>query len=315
MRYFIVIATAACLLSIPARSSGSNVFVEIGLETRYVHGDSTYYISGDDPVLGSWASELEFPLNNLTAGVSLVVGSRHEKNSSQTKGQFCLAWLRTVSENAGTMKDSDWIENDAGCGEPPHAGRDMYTESDARVQGTILDINYAYHFRCGNRWTLGPMIGYRSQKFEYEIYGLRGMYWTTPVYGAGRVLDYEITYKIPYIGLSSDLLLGRNNQFQLHLGFASSDWAKAEDRDNHILRYKLHEGDCEGEAYLVNVMLGWKFRSRWILGLGGEYVDINTSGRQHQRFYAGPFVGTTYDVDDKITACSWSTIFKISYAF
>ncbi len=43
------------------------------------------------------------------------------------------------------------------------------------------------------------MIGYRSQNFKYEIFDYRGMYWTTPVSGEGKVLDYEVTYTIPYI--------------------------------------------------------------------------------------------------------------------
>ncbi len=316
MRYLIIITTA-CLLCIPTKSLALNLFTEIGLETRYVQGDSTYRISFDN----TWAngghgeSELEFPLNNLMAGVSLVIGSRHEKNPNQTKGWFSLTWLGVVNEPAGTMKDSDWVENDAAYGEPPHAGRDMYTESDAQLQGTIFDMNYAYHFTFYNSWTIGPMLGYRYQGFEYNIYGYRGIYWTTPVSGEGKILEYKIAYKLPYIGLSSGLLFGRNNQFQLHLTFAYSDWAKAEDRDNHILRYKLHKGDCEGEAYLINLNLDWRSYSRWILSLGAEYVDIETRGRQHQSFYAGPYKGTTYDVDDKITSCYWSAIFRISYAF
>lgn len=303
------------MLTIPVRSSASNLFVEIGLETRYVHGDSTYYISGVDPVLGSWASELEFPLNNFMAGLNVTVGRRHLKNPNQTESRFCLVWLVIVDDDAGTMKDSDWIENDPAYGEPPHAGRDLYTESDAQIRGRILDIDYAYHFRFGNRWTLGPMIGYRSQKFKYEIFDYRGMYWTTPVSGEGKVLDYEVTYTIPYIGLSSGLLLGKTEQFQLHLTLAYSRWAEAEDRDDHVLRYKLSEGDCEGDAYLININLDWNLYPHWILGLGAEYSDIDTSGSQHQMFYAGTFVGTTYDVDDMISSSSFSAILKITYAF
>jgi len=258
---------------------------------------------------------LEFPLNNLMAGMSLIVGTRHEKNPRQTRGRFSLTWLRVVEKAAGTMKDSDWIENDAAYDEPPHAGRDIYTESDAQLRGTVFDMNYAHHFRLNNSWTLGPMIGYRSQRLEYEIYGYRGIWWTTPISGAGKVLGYEITYKIPYIGLISDLLFGKDSQFQLNLTIGYSDWAKAEDRDDHILRYKLSEGYCQGEAYLIKLNLDWKFYPNWILGLGAEYVDIDTSGVQYQSWYAGGNVGITYDVNDKITSTYRSTIFKISYAF
>lgn len=315
MRYFIIIITAAGLLGIPSKSPALDLFTEIGLETRYVQGDSTYRISGVDSQLGSWASELEFPLNNFLAGISLIIGSRHEKNPSQTRGRFSLIWLRVVQEAAGTMKDSDWVENDAAFGEPPHAGTDIYTESDAQLRGSIFDVNYAYHFRLNNSWSLGPMIGYRSQYLEYDIYGFRGYDYDRPISSTEKALEYEITYKIPYIGLGSDLLFGKNSQFQLHFILAYSDWAKAEDRDDHVLRYKLSESDCEGEAYLIKVNLDWSFYRNWLLGLGAEYVDIDTSGRQHQSFYAGPFAGITYDVDNKITSTYWSTIFRISYQF
>jgi hypothetical protein len=85
LRHCITIIIAACLLSIPIRSWASNLFADVGVETRYVQGDSAYYISGVDPALGSWASELEFPLNNFMAGVRLYVGSSHEENPRQVK--------------------------------------------------------------------------------------------------------------------------------------------------------------------------------------------------------------------------------------
>ena len=315
MRYFIMIITAAGLLGIPTKSLAINLFTEIGVETRYVQGDSTYHISGVDSQLGSWASELEFPLNNFLAGISLIIGSRYGKNPSQTRDRFSLTWPRVVQEAAGIMKDSDWIENDAAFGESPHAGTDIYTESDAQLRGSMFDVNYVYHFRLNNSWSLGPMIGFRYQRFEYDIYGFRGYDYDRPISSTEKALEYEITYKIPYIGLGSDLLFGKNSQFQLHFILAYSDWAKAEDRDDHVLRYKLSESDCEGEAYLIKLNLDWSFYPNWLLGLGAEYVDIDTIGTQHQSFYAGQFLGTTYDVNDRITSTYWSTILKISYAF
>jgi outer membrane protease len=317
MRYFVTLITAACLLGIPIRSFASDLFTKIGFETRYSTGDSTYHISFDDTWEngGRGESEVEFPLANIMAGVRLTVGRRHEEKANLTTSQFCFTWLEVITEGAGTMKDSDWIENDAAFGEALHAGKDLYTESDAELQGRIYDMSYAYHFTFTRSLTLGPIIGLRYQDYEYDVYGYSGIYWTTPVSGGGKVLEYRITYRIPYIGLSSDLLFGRNNQFQLDFTFVYSDWAKVDDRDNHVLRYKLLEGDCKGEAYLISLNLDWRCYPSWTLSLGAEYLDIETSGRQHQSFYAGPYKGVTYDVDDKITSSSWSSVFKISYSF
>jgi len=92
MRYFVTLITAACLLGIPIRSFALDIFTKIGFETRYSNGDSTYHISFDDTWEngGYGESEVEFPLANIMAGVSLTVGSRHEKKANLTKSQFCF---------------------------------------------------------------------------------------------------------------------------------------------------------------------------------------------------------------------------------
>ena len=117
------------------------------------------------------------------------------------------------------------------------------------------------------------------------------------------------------MGIISEGLAGNRHQFRFALSFAYSDWAEARDRDDHVLRYKLSEADCQGQAYLINVDLEWNFLPQWVLGLDAEYMDIETTGKQHQRFYAGTYVGTTYEVDDRITSSYWSGIVKILYEF
>ena len=205
MKQFITIIIAACLLWIPVNSF-AKVSTKISPELRYMNGNGKYHIDFED----TWAngghgeSELEFPVNNLMIGASLEVGSRYEK-TGQNKGVFSMTLLAIPSGDAGTMKDSDWIENDAAFGETAHAGKDMYTESKVNLNGVMFDVNYAYHLRVNNSWTVGPMVGYRYQKFQYDVNGYRGIYYTTPVSGAGKSLEYENEFKMPYIGLSSGL--------------------------------------------------------------------------------------------------------------
>lgn len=272
MRYCVTVLIVACLLGAAVTSSSSELFGELGIEGRYCSGDTAYHISFDEPWSsgGHGESELEFPIDSYMAGINIIVGNRYKKNPHQTQNRFNLTWLGVVHDKGGVMKDSDWVENDAAYGEAPHEGRDLYTESDAELKGMIVDAGYSYLFRLNNSLTFGPMIGYRHHDFKYDIYGYRGVYWTTPVSGEGRVLEYKVTYRIPYVGLSSDILFGKKGQFQLHLTFGYSDWAEAEDRDDHVLRYKLSEGDCEGEAWLASVTAGWMFSPHWMLGLGGS---------------------------------------------
>ena len=314
MRFFVTIIVSALFMLIPATSFALDLFTEFGLETRYINGDSTFHISFDN----SWdygghsESELEYPLNDFWAGLHLVVGNRHEQNPKQTTGRLSVTLLQCLVGGWGDMKDSDWIENDAAYGQAPHAGKDLYTESDADLNGTMLDISYAHHFRINNRWTIGPMAGFRYHRLEYDIDGYRGIYWDTPVSGTGRVIEYEIKYKIPYIGISADALFGNEAQFQLSLSFAYSDWVDATDVDHHVLRGLMFEGDCEGEAFLINLNMDWNFHSAWILSMGAEYVDIDTSGYQLQSFESGYPIGY---VNDTITSSYWSAILGISYTW
>jgi outer membrane protease len=317
IKYSFIVLAVLCAVSIPQACHSSDLFIETGPEIRHSAGKSAYHISFDEPwaLGGHGESELEFPIDNLMAGIKVVAGTKYGKYSRQSEVRLCLRLLRTIDRDAGIMKDSDYVENDAAFGKPPHEGKDLYTESDARLEGILIDAIWSYHFPLGRKWGLGPVLGYRYQELRYEIYGYRGYYWTTPVYGEGRVLDYRVTYKIPFIGLSSEALLGSKDQFFLGMSFGYSDWVEARDRDDHLLRSKLSEAECKGAAYVLALNLDWRFCPRWVLGIGAEYVDIETSGKQHQGFYAGPSVGTTYEVDDIMTASYWSGILRVLYEF
>ena len=162
------------------------------------------------------------------------------------------------------------------------------------------------------------MAGYRHQFFKYDVkntnqigYDLYDPFFT--IYVRGRTLEYEVTYYIPYFGLNSNILLGK--RFRTNLNFGYAPWAFAKDRDDHLLRYKLSEGDTDGYAYIANVNANWNFMAHLYLSIGGEYMKIHTTGTQHQSFYAGPYVGMTFDVDDKITSSQLLLYGMITYRF
>jgi outer membrane protease len=302
---------------------GKYAYMTLGLQTGYITGNTTYHISFSEEVLGvvyNGDSELEFPLDNFLWGIEGGVGYKNINNEKQDRARLTLRWLTDVNNGAGKMKDSDWL-NDAydiyyyGI---THPGLDIYSESDADLDTNMVDVNYTFNFCPTENISIGSTIGYKYQKFKYDISNLNqvgyGPYeddYTGSV--SGRVLDYKVEYKIPYLGLSTDLLLG--DKFQLNLQFGYSPWADAKDRDDHLLRYKLSTADCDGDAYLINLNANWEFLPAWILQVGSEYVNIDTDGTQHQFFYAGDYVGTTYDVDDKITSKYYLVNAAIKYAF
>ncbi len=333
MKYFIRILIAACLLCLPAKSFASEIFAKIGPEVRYITGDSTYHISFDN----SWAdgghgeSELEWPLDNWFAGINYVGGTRG--NHNQIKHQLGLQVLGNISRNAGTMKDSDWIENDGAdpWNYPIHDGKDLYGELDAKLEnGLIFDVNYAYNFSLGKNFSIGPMIGYQYKKFKWSgrdlvqrNYGPYAAddYTDTNGWEWGR---YEVTYEMPYLGVNSEILFGKNNQFRVNLNFTYSDWVDVTDKDTHLYPSSdapgfdydmISKGDCDGEAYIARMEASWNFRPNWSLDIGGEYVDIDAEGSLKQRHYInGSLVGiSSGSIEETVTSSQWSALLRISY--
>ena len=285
--------------------NSGRLYLDVGLQSAYFKGDTTYHI--DFP---GGASELEFPLKTFLLGPN--VGLSYKNKQNQEKFRLNVKWLTNIDDGSGKMKDSDWIDGDG------HSGLDIYSESKIKLKANIIDVNLIYNFWPIKQLSIGPMLGYKYQNFAYDVtdlnqvgYGPYDPGFTGSV--SGNVLDYKVTYHIPYFGLSSDILLGKKFQANIKLGYAP--WASAKDRDDHILRYKISEGDTDGYAYYANLNANWNFLPHWFLGVGGEYMKIHTTGTQHQYFYAGPLVGITYDVDDIITSEQWLFSTMVTYMF
>jgi hypothetical protein len=119
-----------------------------------------------------------------------------------------------------------------------------------------------------------------------------------------------------YVGVSADLKkYSLNGDFTsaVRIGFAPEVAAK--DRDDHILRSKLSTGSANGMAYFLSADFAWTFSDGLRFGVGGEYINISTDGTQYQYFYAGPYAGQAYYIDDKITSHQFSLIGNISQQF
>lgn len=272
--------------------NSGRIYLNIGVRSGYLKGDTTYRIS-----FPGGASELEFPLKTYLLGPEISWGYKNAQK--QDKFLVKLRWLTNIGQGSGKMKDSDWIEGD---GQP---GLDIYSESDIKLRVNIVDANGIYRFWPMKQLSIGPMMGYRYQQLKYDVkntdqvgIGIYDLFYTTSVHG--KTMEYKVVYYVPYFGLNSDVLFGK--KFKVNAGGGYTPWASAKDRDDHILRYKLSKGDTDGYAYFTNLNAIWNFLPHWFLIISGEYMKIRTTGTQHQSFYAGPDVGQTFDVDDKITS-------------
>jgi len=277
--------------------------VDVGLQGGYIKGYTKYRIRFD-----GGASELKFPLEAYLAGINLGWGFRNDQRQEIVRGQ--IKWLTNVTDGKGKMEDSDWIGGDN------QPGLDIYSESDVKLRAHILNVNVAYNLWLIKIFSIGPMIGYRYQIFDYDIKNTNqigyGIY--DPLFTAvaiGKTLTYKIKYYIPYVGLSSNLAFGK--VFKTHASLGYAPWAKVKDKDDHLLRYKLSEADTDGYAVVGNLNTTLRLFAHLYLSGGVDYFWVHTTGTQKQSFYDGS--GWTSEVDDKIKSLQWVLYGMMTYRF
>jgi outer membrane protease len=281
------------------------LYLDIGLKSGYLRGDTSYSIS-----FAEGESELKFSLKTFLLGIEGGWGYRNPQK--QDKLRLSVKWLTNIDHGSGKMEDSDWIEGDG------HPGLDIYSESDIESKAHIVDVNVIYNFWLIKQLSIGPIVGYRFQYFKYDVSNTDQVGYgpwapVATVYVSGKTLNYKIEYHIPYFGLNSNVLFGKKLQANMRINYSPLTFAR--DRDDHLLRYKLSKGDTDGYAYIASIDGTWNFLPNWSLTIGDEYLKIRTTGTQYQVFYGGPFIGTTYDVDDKITSSQLFISAIISFRF
>ncbi len=284
-----------------------NIYTVWGFQTGYIKGDSTYHINFD-----GGASELEFPLDTVLVGFKggiLYMRNGEDPEIYPEWVSLNISWMTSAS-HTGKMKDSDWIDGDG------HPGKDIYSESSTDLNAVLFDINFVYNFWRHKNFVLGLVGGYRHYTYNYEVFDTNqvgyGPYHPAYTgYVPGDTLSYSVKYKLPYMGIKARLSF--NNKLILSFLGGYSPEAKATDRDDHLLRAKLSIAKCTGEGYFLHFDSKFHMAPYVFINLGGDYTKIATTGIQHQSFYAGPFMGTTYDVSDWIKTSSWLAYLSFDY--
>ncbi len=261
----------------------------------YLDGDTTYKTTTSD---GS-QSELEFPL-----AVDLIGGrvdvAYNEPSFSYYSPKFLWSFeLYGDVSNSGELKDRDWI---AGDGEE---GLDVYSVSPVKMNARVADMSLLWNVWVNEGAAFGLVFGYRYHKFEYlaydtnqEGYGIYAL--TSTDYYPGATLRYYVKYSMPYVGFSWNTRMGE--RLYLDGRMLYSPWVNVDDEDDHLLRYKRSKTDADGDAFLMSLHGRYAMFSGWFVDLGLEYGTVDADGIQHQEFYDGPNVGTTYDVHNDITS-------------
>jgi hypothetical protein len=277
---------------------------ELSTPVSYAHGHTSYRIEAADSV-SSVASELEFPIRTA------LVGLRARFAAPRQPGRGGPAFeveghLAALSQETAKLKDSDWIDGQIELQEVGalHAGKDIYSESKAKLSGRVLEARAAWEMEVSpGGAVVAPMAGFLYQRFEYEVTDVRQVGygpWSGET-GAfdGPVLDYEVSYLLPYVGARAAAATGvLTGTAELWL----SPVASADDFDDHLLRGKNARTDASGSAWAASVTARLAVGSRGALQAQASFLRVSATGTQRQTFYAGSDAGLRLEIPSTITS-------------
>ena len=298
----------------------------LGIAFGYMRGMTLYHISFYDAAGSGGESELEFPLNTFLFGIE---GSYHGgKTDDGNSLRIDYRLITNLGGGTGAMKDSDWLTSDqdillVGAA---HPGLDIYSESDAELMAWIVDLRMSYDAWADEQWSMGPLAGILYEKFSYDVrnvnqvgYGPYAPNWTGSV--TGKVLSYDVSYVVPFVGLRASLWTSEQFEAQIDLGYSPA--VSAEDKDDHILRHKLSKGITNGSARIVSLYGQWDLPVGDRIHVRGQYLKIHTTGSQTQRWYADettptgtiPAGTTITGINDRIDSQQSSLLFVYQHPF
>jgi hypothetical protein len=300
------VSLAATLGAVPALAQEPGGWrFELSPPVSYATGHTTYRIEATDGV-NSVASELEFPIRAALVGVR---GRAAQDRALERRGIALEATVAFVfaTDPRAKLEDSDWLEGSADPFDNP--GKDIFSTSNAEISGSVLEARVAWEFDARMRGVvLAPMLGVLRQRFEYEVtdveqVGFGG--WAADHTGSvsGRVLAYEVTHLLPYIGGRLAMTRG------LFTGTAEawfSPVAQADDFDDHLLRGKTARTDASGSAWSATAGARFALGARHAIQAQASILRVSTSGSQRQRWYRDEF-----DADGNVIARAGDTIVGI----
>lgn len=286
-------------------SKVSNTYITVGIGR--LSGDTTYQIGGryDTP---SGSGTYHFPISKLEFPLDVWLISAEESKEFAKNVTVGVSAKKNYTRDAGKMEDSDWLT-------PSNPSQlDVYSQSDAYLDVLQLGIHVSYEFFEALHWSFSAGVGYWYQNLDYECKlikqwspsGLSGYDYT----GTGSVdLTYEVTYHIPYIEIGTHYVV--NNKWSLNANLGYSPIVHADDLDVHVLRAKVSEGDCDGDAILFSLNGRYTVSPNWFLALQIDYTYITADGRQKQ-YTDGAWSAT---IDQKITSEQVYGVLCAGYAF
>jgi len=275
---------------VPGALGASEVEFIPSLDLSYFSGDTWYEIKGSS-ASGDWRSRLTFPIHNIRLGGEMTFRVDSDL-------EFTLGGWRTLDEEAGTLRDDDYL----------NGIRDVWSRSDADLVAWGLEGSFTYWGIRGEKVRFGPMLSVCYDRLDYDVYDV--MQWGINPVDVIRVDGKVLTYRQERISAPFGVRLKWRPRewFQLEWKGAASFFTYVWDEDDHLLRSKLSKSEGLAFAFPTSLALEFVLADRVRLGAWGEFFFLRTwTARQDQHFYAGEHAGDSYDGLD-------TTIMRWNYA-
>ncbi len=260
-------------------------------------------------------SQLRFPLDVFTAyaNLDLAIAGRIT---------FHYRVRKNITENAGKMKDSDWV--------PFPNLRTIYSESGTRLNAVITDADIFIRIFTASFFTLKAGAGYSHEYFFYRcsnVYQKSIFDSANPPYYIGDfravwIPGTVITYEVQYHMFTLSLLPVFNimGAAEIIPGIRISPYLKARDIDDHKLRAKRSVGETVGWAIMPALSVRYLFSTRIFLTFRMEFLYLTAQGKQNQSYYLpvseGNFIpGWSARLDTELESRQLSLSLGAGYSF
>jgi outer membrane protease len=266
----------ALMLVQPAVAAG-NIRISVSPVLTHNSGTTEYTLR----VGGRLKSQLEFPVDVALAGGQLEI-----RKTINNGGEWAVRArvLTSVNDPGEKMLDHDWLDNI----------KFSFTESNAEARVTILDVDISKSIVGSERFGIALMAGFMYEKISQDIIGFKGWQLNpfdtsriqVSVSGSGLALLYDVTYKLPQIGLLPSAQIGKKLRIEGKVAIAR---VFVSDVDDHVLRKKLSVADGPGTGVLSHIGLRYALketeRRDMFVELIGEYISIKADMSQKQTWY------------------------------
>jgi outer membrane protease len=279
-----------CLVLVSITHAEAAVSASIG--TGYLAGDTQYQIGGR-VIDADGVYEIHFPLSELKFPLDAFMVKGTVTVDFAERWSLMASGATNISDDTGNTENRDWLTPNT---------LDIYSESDTEMDALLLEGKVSYMFY---QWYYGQAsingistrniqfsyftgLGYKYQKFDFEVSNLDQWYPTTPstphVHVSGLIATYEAEYQIPYLELSMEMKVAE--KFLLEIGLAYAPFVDFQDEDQHLLRDKVNRADHDwaGDAMFVRLKGRYNFNPHWFLELDAEAMKIESEGESNAYF-------------------------------